>query len=390
MTSEKIYPRSCNLPELLKKNSFFLFGPRATGKTHLIQTQLGTSALVVDLLKVGNYQRLSAEPSLLEEMIRAELNGNHRLETIVLDEVQKLPVLLDEVHRLIETYQWRFLLCGSSARKLKKEGSNLLAGRAWRAELFPLTAHELGRDFDLDSYLQWGGLPRVHGSQSPSDELEAYTELYLKEEILQESVVRNLPKFSNFLKLAALGSGHQLHYQSIASDIGVSAPTVREYYQILKDTLLAFELLPFNETKKRKSVATSKVYLFDPGVTQFLSQMTTLERESDIYGQRFEQWVAMELRAYLSYRRRKEPFCFWRTQTQQEVDFVIGNHTAIEVKSAKKVNAGHLKGLLALQEEKVVKNYFLVSQDPILRETQGITCLPVKEWISRLWADELF
>ncbi len=202
--------------------------------------------------------------------------------------------------------------------------------------------------------------------------------------------MRNLPKFSNFLKLAALGSGQQLHYQAIASDIGVSAPTVREYYQILKDTLLAFELLPFNETKKRKSVATSKVYLFDPGVTQFLSQMTSLERESDIYGQRFEQWVALELRAYLSYRRRKVPLCFWRTQTQQEVDFVIGTHTAIEVKSAKKVNAGHLKGLLALKEEKIVQNYFLVSQDPLLRETQGITCLPVKEWISRLWADELF
>ena len=251
--------------------------------------------------------------------------------------------------------------------------------------MFPLTSFELGKDFHLDHYLQWGGLPRVYNSDSPADELEAYTDLYIKEEILQESVVRNLPKFSHFLKLAALSSGQQLHYQAIASDIGVSAPTVREYYQILKDTLLAFELLPYSETKKRKAVATSKVYLFDPGVIQYLSQMTSLERASDIYGNRFEQWVGMELRAYLSYQRKKEPLCYWRTQSQQEVDFIIGNHTAIEVKATKNVQARHLDGLLALQEERIFKSYYLVSQDPVLREKDGITLIPYTDWISRLW-----
>ncbi len=390
MTFGKNYPRTCNLLELLNKNSFFLFGPRATGKTHLIKAQLSGSAMVIDLLRASYYQRLAAEPSVLEEMVLAEMRKNPQIKVIVLDEVQKVPSLLDEVHRLIEAYHWTFLLCGSSARKLKKEGSNLLAGRAWRAELFPLTAFELGADFELDRYLQWGGLPRVVQSDYPNDELEAYTDLYLKEEILQESVVRNLPKFSSFLKMAGLSSGQQLNYQAIASDIGVTAPTIREYYQILKDTLLAFELQPFRESKKRKSVATSKVYLFDPGVTQFLSQMTTLERASDVYGQRFEQWVAMELRAYLSYRRKRDSLCFWRTQTQHEVDFIIGNHTAIEVKATKKVNSSHLKGLLALQEEGIFKNYLLVSQDPILRETQGVLCIPYQDWISRLWNDQLF
>ena len=390
MASEKIYPRICNLPKLLEKNSFFLFGPRATGKTHLIQQQLSSSAMVVDLLKTSTYQRLSAEPFLLEEMIIAEKKKNPLITVIVLDEVQKLPLLLNEVHRLIETFQWTFLLCGSSARKLKKEGSNLLAGRAWRADLFPLTSFELGDDFDLDHYLQWGGLPRVTRSKSPIDEIEAYTELYLKEEILQESVVRNLPKFSHFLKMAALSSGQQLHYQGIASDVGVSATTVREYYQILKDTLIAFELLPYSETKKRKAVATSKVYLFDPGVTQFLSQMTSLERASDIYGNRFEQWVGMEIRAYLSYRRKKEPLCFWRTHNQVEVDFTIGNHTAIEVKATRNVQPRHLDGLRAIKEENIFKNYILVSQDSILREKEGITCMPYTDWVNRLWNDQLF
>jgi predicted AAA+ superfamily ATPase len=312
-----------------------------------------------------------------------------RIKQVVIDEVQKIPELLDEVHRLIEKLRLRFLLSGSSARKLKKSGANLLAGRAWRTELLPLTFKELGPHFNLGKMLRFGALPRVWDSREPSEELNAYIDLYLKEEILQEGIVRRLAPFSGFLRLAALSSGQILNYQALSQEIGVSAPTIREYYSILKDTLLAFEVEPYRKTKKRRPVSTSKIYLFDPGITNALGEIEAVDRASNLYGERFEQWIAMELRAFISYTRLKKPLCFWRSLQGHEVDFVIGNEVAIEVKSTQKVSVKDLRGLQSLKEEGLIKGFFLVSQDPTAQILNGITCLHFSEFLERLWKNKI-
>ena len=226
------FRRLLSLPDLLAKKSFFLFGPRATGKSFLVNAQLGDRALVIDLLRSDLYFRLSADPGLLEGLI-GDRRGARAL--VVIDEVQKLPILLDEVHRLIESRGLRFLLTGSSARKLKRGQANLLAGRAWTAHLHPLTWAELP-GFDLPRFLRWGGLPPVVASGEPAEELRAYVRTYLQEEILAEGFVRRLPQFSRFLSTAALTSGQMLNFAQIASDAGVPAATVREYYFLLEDT----------------------------------------------------------------------------------------------------------------------------------------------------------
>lgn len=384
------FTRTLSLLTLLKKNSFFLFGPRATGKTSLIKAELGSKAIIFDLLKSSVLQKLLRDPSLLEGMIDLEMKDNSRRSYVVIDEVQKIPEILDEVHRLIENRQFQFLLSGSSARKLKKQGANLLAGRAWKAELFALTSQELAEQFDLSKYLRWGGLPRVVKSKEPHEELDAYVGTYLKEEIQQEGLVRKLPYFSNFLRLAALNSGQLLNFEGFSREIGVSAPTIREYYSILIDTLLAFELEPYSETLKRKAIATSKIFLFDPGVTNFLAEIESIDRASDLYGNRLEQFVGIELRAYLSYRRKKEPLRFWRSQQGDEVDFVIGKHTAIEIKATKKIEKKHLKGLTTLQEENIFKQFIIISNDPVPHKMGSIQCLPIDYFLKRLWADQIF
>lgn len=234
------FRRLLSLPDLLKRKSFFLFGPRATGKSFLVTAQLGDRALLIDLLRSDLSFRLSADPSLLESLL-----GDRRGPDawIVIDEVQKLPVLLDEVHRLIESRKLRFLLTGSSARKLKRGQANLLAGRAWTAHLYPLTSAEIPR-FELSRFLRWGGLPPVVASDEPAEELRAYVRTYLQEEIQAEGFVRRLPVFSRFLATAALTNGQMLNFAQIASDAGVPAATVREYYFLLEDTLIASSCRP--------------------------------------------------------------------------------------------------------------------------------------------------
>ncbi|MGK5090137.1 DUF4143 domain-containing protein [Bdellovibrionota bacterium FG-2] len=365
---------------LLKKSSFFLFGPRSTGKTSLIKTDLGSKALIFDLLKSSLLQKLMTDHGLFEGMIDLELRADPKRKYII----------IDEVHRLIEERRFRFLLGGSSARKLKKDGANSLAGRAWKAELFPLTSEELTGEFDLTRYLRWGGLPRVVTSGDPAEELDAYVGTYLKEEIQQEGLVRKLPHFPSFLRLAALSSGQLLNYESFSKEVGVSAPTIKEYYSILIDTLLAFELEPFSETKKRKAVSTLKIFLFDPGVTNFLAEVESLDRASDLYGNRLEQFIGMELRAYLSYRRKKDALRFWRSHQQDEVDFVIGRHTAIEVKATKKIDVKHLKGLRTLSDEGIFEQSIIVSHDPVPHKKNGIQCMSIEYFLKQLWSDKLF
>ena len=381
------FSRTLDLGALAKKKSFFLLGPRATGKSFLIRDQLGGHATIIDLLRSDVFLRLSANPSLLESMI----DGGHRGATapVVIDEVQKLPSLLDEVHRLIEERRMHFVLTGSSARKLKRGHANLLGGRAWTANLYPLTYAEIPK-FDLPRFLRYGGLPPVLLGDDPDEELHAYVRTYLHEEIQAEGLVRRLPAFTRFLTTAASTNGQMLNFAKIGNDAGLPAATVREHYFLLEDTLVGFLLPAWTKSTKRKAISTSKFYFFDTGVAHALSGTRVLDRNSDLYGRSFEQWIAMELRAYLGYRRRHEELGYWRSTADHEVDFVIGDHVAVEAKATRRVGASDLRGLIALAEEKIVRQLFLVSEDPIETKRGPIRCLSWRTFLDELWGDKLF
>jgi predicted AAA+ superfamily ATPase len=378
--------RTLDLGALVKKKSFFLLGPRATGKSFLVREQLGGQATVIDLLRSDVLLRLSVNPNLLEAIIDGDRWAGKA--PVVIDEVQKLPPLLDEVHRLIEERGMRFVLTGSSARKLKHGHSNLLGGRAWTANLYPLTYAEIP-NFNLPRFLRYGGLPPVVLGDEPDEELHAYVRTYLHEEIQAEGLVRRLPAFTRFLTTAAATNGQMLNFAKIGNDAGLPAATVREHYFLLEDTLVGFLLPGWTKSKKRKAIAAAKFYFFDTGVAHALSGTQTLDRNSDLYGRSFEQWIAMELRAYLGYRRRHEDLGYWRSTADHEVDFMIGDHIAVEAKATRKVGASDLRGLGALAEEKIVRQLFLVSEDPIETKRGAIRCLPWQTFLDELWGDKL-
>ncbi len=379
-------PRLLNLDKLIERKSCFLFGPRGTGKTFLIRQQKRPSHVSIDLLKSDLYLRLKANPSLLEGIIDLE-----SAQKVLIDEIQREPLLLNEVHRLIEEKNLHFLLTGSSARKLKKEHGNMLGGRASLAQLFPLTWKELfdAKRFDLGRILRYGSLPRVYLSEDPQQELFDYIDSYLREEIQSEALVRNLPVFNNFLRLAAICSNQLINYSNIASDLGVAVNTVKEYFQILDDTLVGFRLEPWRNGKKRKSVATSKYFLFDMGVCQTLQNLA--EEIPSQAGTSFEQFVINEVRAYVSYSRIRTGLAFWRTQNQDEVDLIVGDHTAIEIKSAKKASERFLRGLTKIKDEHSWKNRILVSNDPMnARHASGILLQHWETFFRNLWAGKYF
>lgn len=380
-----IIPRSLNLFSLLKKSSWFLWGPRATGKSTLIKHQLlkgrfKNNITYINLLDSKLYLRLKSNPSFLEDLSTTKY--------IVIDEVQRIPELLNEVHRLIEDYKKRFLLTGSSARKLKRNNTNLLAGRALKIHLFPLTWRDLSqsRKFKLNTYLQFGGLPLSYLKPTRQHYLYSYVDTYLKEEIQAEALVRSLPNYTRFLQSAALNNAQMLNYTKVARDGQLSPNTVRDYYQILEDTLLGFQVLPYTKSKKRKAIETAKFYFFDTGVTHTLMEVRHLDPKSDLFGRAFEQFIACELRAYLAYNFSHTPLQFWKSKSGREVDFIIGNSAAIEVKATTKVTQDNLKGLLALQEEKKFKHLVVVSRDPIeTRSKTGIRCFYWENFLTRLW-----
>jgi len=375
--------RLLNLSHLLKQSSFFLFGPRLSGKSKLISTQLNNDAFVINLLRTSTYLELSAHPNRLEAMIKAQ---NKKL--IVIDEVQRLPWILNDVHLMIEEEGYRFLLTGSSGKKLKKAGTNLLAGRARVAHLFPLTFVELGDRFDLNRYLNFGGLPKIYLSDDPREELNTYVDIYLREEIQAESFVRKLMSFLKFLEIAALTNGQILNFSKIANDIGLPVSTVREYYLLLEDTFLGFLVPPFLETTKRKSLTSPKFYLFDVGVAHTLAGLKDLDPKTEKFGFAFEHFIAMELRAYLSYTRSHKKLCYFRSTQGHEIDFIVDNKWAIEVKASEYIKDKHLKGLKTFQEENVVSSYFLVSLDPIDKRIGDIQCLHWSSFLKKLWANE--
>ena len=375
-----MYNRILDLSTLLEKKSFFLFGPRGTGKTTLIQRTL-PDVTMIDLLEVRTYREYLKNPSVISEQKLKSI--------VVIDEVQKLPEILDEVHRLIQAEKLTFLLTGSSARKLKRGGANLLAGRAWWAEMFPLTSTEIP-DFDLLSYLNRGGLPAVYPSDDYVEELRAYTALYLKEEIQNEALTRKVVQFSEFLDLIALSNGEEISYQSIAGDCGVSPNSIKNYIQILEDTLVAFQLKAFTKTRKRKAISRSKLYFFDIGVTNSLANRGEILENSELFGKAFEHFILLEVRAFLSYARKNVNMCYWRSTSQFEVDLILDNRWGIEIKSATSVQDKHLKGIRALKEEGNIQNFAVVSCDRYERKTEDkITILPWKLFLKKLWNGEI-
>lgn len=376
-----MYGRELNLPKLLEKRSHFLFGARATGKSTLIQQTL-PGAQIFDLLHAKTYTALLRNPGALEDMIV----DTGRL--VVIDEIQKLPVLLDEVQRLITKKQLRFLLTGSSARKLKHGGANLLAGRAREARLFPLVSREIP-DFSLTRLMNHGGLPMIYQSDEPDEDLAAYVDTYLREEIKAEAVTRNVAAFAEFLDIIARSNGQELNYEGLASDLQVSAGTLKNYVQILEDTLIGFRLPGFSDTRKRKATSRAKHYLFDLGVTRHLAKVAAILPESKAFGDAFEHFIILEVRAFLSYKRLPAQLCYWRSTSQFEVDLLVNRDLAIEIKATANPTPKHLKGLRALAEEGIFKRLLLVSTVEQERRTDdGIEILPWQTFLSRLWSGD--
>lgn len=376
-----MYQRILDLPNLLKKRSYFLLGPRGTGKSTLIEQTL-PQAKIYDLLDATIFQRLLREPTLIGQETSAET-------LVVIDEVQKLPELLDEVQRLIVKRKQIFLLTGSSARKLRKGGANLLAGRAFQASLLPLTSHEIP-DFDLLTYLNTTGLPEFYGKSDVQEYLTAYVGTYLQEEIRAEALTRNLAGFARFLEVIALCNGEEINHFNISSDCGVAVRTVESYIDILNDTLIGFSVPPFLSTTKRKAISRAKYYLFDIGIVNSLTHRGRVEYKSELFGRAFEHFIALELRAFLSYRRINSPLQYWRSLSHFEVDFVIGDQLALEVKGTDLVTDKHLKGLRALKEEGLMKQYGVVSLDLNDRITDdGIYIWSLPSFLKKLWSNEL-
>ena len=374
--------RKLDIASVLQKKSCFLFGPRQCGKTSLVRETL-PDAHVFDLLSGDTFTRLARNSNYIEETC-----GDGR--PVVIDEIQKMPSLLDEVHRLIEEKGIRFLLTGSSARKLRKGGVNLLGGRARIRNLHPFSASELGTSFNLDRALSHGLVPGIWGSDDPDEDLAGYVSLYLEQEIMQEGATRNLPAFSRFLEVAALSSGEQINYQAIASDAQIARSTVQEYFKILKDTLLAREVPVWQKGRSRKTVETAKFYLFDTGVAHRLQGRRELVPGTAEYGHAFESWILHEISSYADTFRRDAEIAYWRTRTNLEVDFVVDGEVAIETKTTRNATKDDLRGLRAIGEEGQFLHRILVCREPRPRDVEGIVILPWQEFIARLWSGELF
>lgn len=346
-----------------ENSSFFLFGPRGVGKSTWVK-QVFPDAMMFDLLNQSLFQELLRNPSLLEaRILAAQTPGRRDNRTVIVDEIQRLPDLLNEVHRLIEEKNLTFVLTGSSARKLRRSGSNLLAGRARRLEMYPLTAQELGQDFQLEKSLKVGHLPTSYLAPDPLDYLKSYVGTYLREEVQQEALVRNLATFSNFLELAAYSQAAVLSVQSIARDCGVDRKTAESYFVLLEDLLLAIRLPVFQKKAKRKMTVRPKFYYFDVGVYRALRKTGPLDMIEEIEGPALETLVFQEIRATNANLRLGYDLSFWRTRQNDEVDFVLYGPRgliAIEVKRSQRVRGEDLETLkLFLEDYPQAKAYLL-------------------------------
>ncbi len=380
-------PRALRLPPS-GTETFFLWGPRQTGKTTLLRKTYAGD-IWVDLLRAEEYRSYTERPELLRE----ELANADRRRQIVVDEIQKVPALLDEAHWLLENRGFQFALCGSSARKVRRGAANLLGGRAVRYELQGLTAAELGKEFDLTRSLNFGYLPRIYASTRPKRLLSAYVADYLKEEVAAEGLVRNLPVFSEFLGIAALSDGDIVNFSSIAAACGVSSPTVKNHFGILEDTLLGRWLPAYRKRPKRRVIAAPKFYFADVGVVNQLAQRGHLAPGSELFGKAFENWVFHELVAHNAYTEADARLSYWRLASGIEVDFVINDmQVAIEAKATKKITGTHLKGLrhLARDHPGVGRRIIVCLERKPRRTEEGIEVLPAATFIRNLRDGKIF
>lgn len=378
--------RNLNLLPILKKKSMFLFGPRQTGKSSFIKHQLlgDDIALFWTLLDGRLRMRILADPGILRQEVEMK---NLRDCIIVIDEIQKCPELLDEIHFLIEDRNIHFLMTGSSARKLKNTGVNLLGGRATERHFHPFNFAEIGKhpDYNLPFIFEHGLLPSMFLSENLDEDLASYIDTYLTEEIAAEGAARNIPAFARFLTTAALTNSQLLNYTNIANDAQLPVQTVRQWYDVLESTLLGYQIPPFTKTKKRKAISTAKFYFFDIAIARSLRNIPTPAEGTTEAGEYFEQLVCMELKTWIDYTRPRSKLTFWRSTSNMEVDFCVDEEIAIEVKLTMNVTEKHLKGLKALREENIFKRYVVVCQEEHPRLVDGIEILPWKYFFEQLW-----
>ena len=388
-----LFTRALNLPKN-PSQSFFLWGPRQTGKSSLLKKQYPKS-IYIDLLQTNTYIKYLEKPYLLREELQYKLDKSEldKSQPIILDEVQKTPLILDEIHWLIENLDLKFILCGSSARKLKRGQANLLGGRALRYELYGLCMHELKHSFDLNKILNRGYLPSIYLNDNFADLQEAYVKDYLKEEIADEALVRNLRVFSEFLTVASFSDSEIVKFSNIARDCAISASTVKEYFLILEDTLIGNFLPAYKKRPKRRITQAAKFYFFDVGVVNYLSKRKAFEPGSESFGKAFENWLFHELKTYNSYNKARLDLSYWRLSTGVEVDFIINDmEYAVEVKAVSKIHDGHLKNLREIiKDHPELKRRYLVSLVDSNRITDdGIEIINYPSFIEQLWQGKLF
>lgn len=377
--------RIFNITKDLEDGSIFLFGARQTGKsTYLAQTL--RNVVFFDLLDSNLRIRLQRNPSLLYDMLQDKPSDT----IVVIDEIPEVPELLNEVHRLIQQKGLRFVLTGSSPRKLKRRGNNTLGGRAVPCHFFPFVSAELP-NFDLDRALLYGLLPPHYLAKNPQRLLGGYIDIYLKEEIKEEALSRNLGVFQHFMQAAAITSGEILNYANVASDCGVSAKTVKEYFSILEDTLIGYMLPAYTKSNKRKVTQAPKFYFFDVGVYNYLLQRKSLAPDTPEYGHCFEHFVMQELRAYVSYFRKDETLSYWHTYNNKEIDVVVGQaQIGIEIKSASEIQPKHLSNFKDYHDEFPDSRCIIVSRDRLTRRNGNIEIMYVFDFLRQLWAGEIF
>ena len=363
-------------------DSIFLFGARQTGKSTILRQQF-PKAVYIDLLDTEVKSRLSRRPVLLYETIKDKPENT----LVIIDEIPEVPELLNEVHRLISERHIIFILCGSSARKLKRKGKNTLGGRALPVYLYPFVSAEIP-NFDIDHAVSYGMIPSHYLAKNPQRRLAAYIQVYLKEEIKEEALVRNLNAFQRFLEVAALTDGEMVNNNNLAQDCGVSATTVSAYFDILEDTLIGYRIPAFAKVMKRRLVQAPRFYYFDIGIANHLLHRKELVRGTTDYGHAFEHLVVQEIYAWMHYSHSEEQLSYWRTYTGLEVDVVIGDaRVAIEIKSVEEVMTRHLKGLKAFGEEHPQSRRIIVSLDKFNRHMGDIECIHVLDFFKLLWSE---
>lgn len=386
-----MFKRLLNIKDLTK--SCFILGPRQTGKTTLVNTSLaGLNYLKIDLLQHADYMRYAQNLDLFRSEVEFGIT-NSKFNIVFVDEIQKLPILLDEIHALLEKYpgRLRFILTGSSARKLRRAGVNLLAGRAWMFHLFPLTFIEIGDQFDLNRILHFGSLPQIL-TESPTEAkltLDAYTELYLKEEIAQEALVRNLASFNRFLELASSESGNIINYSTIAREIGLSSNCIKGYYQILEDTLISLTLPPFTTSMRKKITRHPKVFLFDTGVINAFTRRLSVELipGTELYGRLFEHFIILELHRLIHYSKRDIRMSFLKSHSGMEIDLILEEQDiliAVEIKSSANPHTSDSKNLRNFRKEFPKARLYLVCTTPRPYEINGVQILPWKDFYAAL------